>query len=179
MAISPRPHDSAAISAKAGQRSWPPGAVAGAALRSARRSAGLSATQLAAAAGLDLSTVSSWESGIQSLALAPSPVVEQLESILRQAGAAPTLIGDLSIAAWCDLVLHGIVAGEDVSCLLADPLAWGNAFGELLAWAIADQPPERHLPHAGRGRLLPTADPSLVARVIVALGSPSPQRNAA
>lgn len=179
MAISPRPHDPTANSGKAGQPSCPPGAVAGAALRSARRSARLSPTRLAAAAGLELATIGSWESGTESLASAPIRVVEQLESALRQAGATPTLVRDLSIAAWCDLVLHGIVAGEDVSCLLADPAARSDAFGELLAWAIAGQPPARHLAYAGHGRLLPTAEPSLVARVILALNSLSPQQHAA
>ena len=179
MTIPPCPHDPAAIPGKEGQPTGPTGVIAGAALRSARRSAGLSPARLAGAAGLDHATLTSWESGTEPLASAPSPVVKQLESALREAGAAPGLIADLSIAAWCDLVLQGIVAGEDVSCLLADPLAWTDAFGELLAWVITDQPPARHLPYAGHGRLLPTADSGLTARVILALNSLSPRQHAA
>jgi DNA-binding transcriptional regulator YiaG len=179
MTIQPCPHDPAAIPGKASQRSEPTGLIAGAVLRSARRSADLSPAQLAAAAGFDQATVTSWESGTEPLASAPSPVVEQLESALSKAGAAPELIRDLAIAAWCDLLLQGIVAGEDVSCLLADPLAWTHAFGELLAWAITGQPPVRHFPYAGHGRLLPTAEPGLIARVVLALNSLSPRQHAA
>jgi transcriptional regulator with XRE-family HTH domain len=158
----------------------PPGVVAGAVLRSARMSAGLSEAQLAASAGVSETAIHSWEDGSQPLADVAAPQMERLETALRAAGAEPRLVTDLAVAAWCDLVILAIASAEDPSCLLADPLAAEETFRELLAWSIADQPPARHQPYASPGRLLPTADIRLVAGIVNALNTlPQPGRRAA
>jgi transcriptional regulator with XRE-family HTH domain len=154
---------------EARQPAFPPGIVAGTVLRSARLSAGLGQAHLAAAIGADEATVRSWEDGSLPLASAAAPHVERLEKALRDAGAEPDLVADLAAGAWCDLVILAIADSEDVSCLMADPLAAENAFAELLAWSIADQPPLRHRPFAPRGRLLPVTDISLVAAIVQAV----------
>lgn len=132
----------------------PPGIVAGAVLRSARRSAGLSTALLAAAIDVDETSITLWETGREPLASVSSPVIERLAAALRRMGAQPVLVADLFVAAWCDLVLGAIAEGDDASCLLADPLARDNAFSELLAWAMTGQPPARHRPYAPAGQLL-------------------------
>ena len=139
---------------KPGRRTRPPGIVAGAVLRSARRSAGLSTALLAAAIDVDDTSITLWEAGSEPLASVSSPVIEELAVALRRMGAQPVLVADLFIAAWCDLVLGAIAEGDDASCLLADPLARDNAFSELLAWAMTGQPPARHRPYASAGQLL-------------------------
>jgi transcriptional regulator with XRE-family HTH domain len=139
---------------KPGRRTRPPGIVAGAVLRSARRSAGLSAALLAAAIDADETTITLWEGGSEPLASVSNPVIERLAVTLRRMGAQPVLVADLFVAAWCDLVLGAIDEGDDARCLLADPLARDNAFSELLAWAMTGQPPARHRPYASAGQLL-------------------------
>jgi transcriptional regulator with XRE-family HTH domain len=139
---------------KLGRHTRPPGIVAGAVLRSARRSAGLSAPLLASTIDVDETTITSWEAGSEPLASVSSPVIERLGAALRRMGAQPALVADLLIAAWCDLVLGAIDEGDDASCLLADPLARDSAFSELLAWAMTGQPPARHRPYASAGHPL-------------------------
>jgi transcriptional regulator with XRE-family HTH domain len=139
---------------KPGRRTRPPGIVAGAVLRSARRSAGLSTALLAAAIDVDETTITLWEGGSEPLASVSSPVIEELAAALRRMGAQPVLVADLFVAAWCDLVLGAIDEGDDARCLLADPLARDNSFSELLAWAMSGQPPARHRPYASAGQLL-------------------------
>jgi transcriptional regulator with XRE-family HTH domain len=139
---------------KPGRRTRPPGIVAGAVLRSARRSAGLSTALLSAAIGVDETSIALWEAGSESLASVSSPVIEELAAALRRMGAQPVLVADLLVAAWCDLVLGAIDEGDDARCLLADPLATDNAFSELLAWAMTGQPPARHRPYAPAGQFL-------------------------
>lgn len=151
------------------ERTPHPGTVAGAVLRSARLSASLSEARLAKAAGVSEATIHAWEHGSLPLASVPAPGIERLEAALNTAGAERLLVADLAAAAWCDLVILTITDSEDASCLLADPIAGEDAFHELLAWAIADQPPARHRPYAVPGRLLPTADLALTAAVVHAL----------
>ena len=136
----------------------PTGVVAGAVLRAARLSASLSEEQLASGTGVSEATIRSWEDGSEALASVPAPQIDQLKAALRMASADPRLVADLDAAAWCDLIILAMVDSEDASCLLADPLAREEAFGELLAWAIAGDVPARHRPYAGQGPLLPAAD---------------------
>ena len=157
--------------AKISRRIPPPGVVAGAVLHSARLSAGLSASQLAAAADVSESSLQAWEDGSVPLASVPIPVIERLEAALNSAGAERELVADLAVAPWCDLVIKTIADSEDTSCLLGDPVAGEDAFRELLAWAVADQPPTRHQRFAAPGRLLPAADLSLTAGIIEVLNT--------
>ncbi|HUZ55612.1 MAG TPA: hypothetical protein VMU94_24165 [Streptosporangiaceae bacterium] len=103
----------------------------------------LSASELAAAVSLTDTLIHSWEIGAEPLASVPVPQIDRLKSALRTAGAEARLVDDLDPAAWCDLVLEAMLAREDASCLLADPLASDPAFSELLTWAITGNPPAR------------------------------------
>jgi DNA-binding transcriptional regulator YiaG len=148
------------------QHACPPGAIAGAVLRSARRSAALTPAELAAIAQVSEITLRLWEDGVSPLALVPMSQVSRLENGLLAAGADQRLVADISVGSWCDLLILAIATGEeDTSCLLADSLAACEAFGELLTWSISGQPPARHRAYADDGPLLPAADPSVVRGV--------------
>jgi transcriptional regulator with XRE-family HTH domain len=145
-----------------------PGIVAGAVLRSARLSADLSQENLAAATGVSEEMVQAWEEGSSPLASVPLPDVTTIEASLRANGADPDLVSDLSVAAWCDLVILAVAHGEDATCLMADPIAADPAFAELLAWCLTRQVPERHQPYVRPAPLL--SDSGLVDRAIQILG---------
>jgi transcriptional regulator with XRE-family HTH domain len=101
------------------RRATPPSAVAGAVLRSARLSCGLSLRLLAAAADTSEATLSSLEDGSEPLGCVPAPLVQRLEKALQAAGAEPRLVADLTVAAWYDLVILAITESADPSCLLS------------------------------------------------------------
>jgi transcriptional regulator with XRE-family HTH domain len=107
------------------------GSVAGAVLRSARRSARISQARLAAACGVTEKTVRAWENGSSPLGAVPMPQVGALIDALLEAGACRPLTADLTVAAWCDLIITAVAASEDVTCMLADPIAADDRFGEL------------------------------------------------
>ncbi len=153
------------------------GVVAGAVLRGARMSAGVSEASLAAASGVGEDTVRSWEDGSSPLASLPLPHLEGLEAALRDAGADQRIIADLGAAAWCDLIILAISGHEDAACLTADPVTSEDAFGELLAWSLAGRVPVRYRPYAAPGPLF--ADSALIERVILALGATDAQLAAA
>jgi hypothetical protein len=166
---------------QASQRLARPGAIAGAALRGARLSAGISVAALAAPSGVTDDAIRSWEDGTSPLASVPVPQVARLEAALSASGADPQLIADLGAAAWCDLVILAITGDrydEDAICLLADPVASSGAFGELLAWYLAGRVPARYRLYAAtRGPLL--ADSILIERAIRALDTMHPRLSAA
>jgi transcriptional regulator with XRE-family HTH domain len=124
-----------------------PGLVAGAVLRAARLSAGMSEAELAVAANLPLKAIRDWEEGSSLLAAVPLPQVERLQAALRKAGANPRLVADFGAAAWCDLVIVAMINDEDTTCLMADPLSRDVAFGELLLWSLAGHVPPRYQPY--------------------------------
>jgi transcriptional regulator with XRE-family HTH domain len=152
-----------------GQGAVPLGAIAGTALHAARMSAQLSELQLAARAHVGADTIRGWEDGARPLAYEVAAQLERLENALRAADADPSLVADLAVAAWCDLVVVAIEDGEDTSCLLADPLAAEGAFSELLAWAIADERPERYRRYAPLRRLLLNPDRRLTEGVLAVI----------
>jgi transcriptional regulator with XRE-family HTH domain len=137
-----------------------PGIVAGAVLRSARMSAGLSREDLAEVLGASVETIRAWEDGSSPLASVPLPHVEMLEASLRASGTDPDLVMDLGVAAWCDLVILAVAQREDTTCLMADPIAVDPAFAELIAWCLTGHVPERHQPYVETGSLL--TDPALI-----------------
>lgn len=147
----------------------PAGVVAGAVLRSARSSSGLSRRLLAGAADVNEATLGSWEDGSEPLAFVPAPLVQRLEMALRAAGAESRLVAELAVAAWCDLVIFAMTDAEDPSCLLADPLAADPAFCELLTWSVTGQPPARYRAYTAPGQLLPTANRVLIAKTTVVI----------
>lgn len=114
------------------------------------------------------SAVAAWEDGTEPLADISYPLLQQLEAALTAASADPSLIADLVIGTWCDLVLAALATEPtELLCLMSDPLAAEPAFGELLTWAAEDhRRPERYRPYAGPGPLLRNADRGCVAAVI-------------
>src|SRR6266851_1940621 len=72
---------------RAADRGFLPGVVAGAVLRAARLSAGMTEARLAIAANLPLKSIREWEEGSSLLAAVPLPEVERLQAALRKAGA--------------------------------------------------------------------------------------------
>ncbi len=155
---------------RASHRSGRPGIVAGAVLRSARLSAGVSQASLAAAAGVGEETVRAWEAGSSPLASVPLPRIAALEASLNESGASPHLVADFGAAAWCDLVILAIADHEDTACLMADPVTKEVAFGELLAWCLAGDVPDRYRPYADPGPLL--ADSFLIGQATQSLALP-------
>jgi transcriptional regulator with XRE-family HTH domain len=136
-------------------RGFLPGLVAGAVLRTARLSAGLTEARLASAADLSLKAIHEWEQGSSLLAAVPLPEVERLQAALRKAGAEPRLVADFAAAAWCDLVVVAMTNDEDTTCLMADPLSREVAFGELLLWSLAGHIPPRYQRYADPSRPFP------------------------
>lgn len=146
-----------------------PGVVAGAVLRAARLSAGASESVLASAAGVTERAIRGWEDGSQALASERYWLVGELERALRAVGSDERLVADLAPAAWCDLLLVALIHRReaDVTGLLADPLARGVAFGELLAWSVAGRVPVRFRPHVADAPLIVLARATLTAAVIM------------
>jgi len=134
------------------------GSVAGAVLRSARRSAHTSQATLAAACGVTGNTISAWENGSSPLTSAPMPQLEALTAALHDAGACRLLTTDLIVAAWCDLIIAAVANSEDVTSLLADPTTTDEAFGQLMAWCLDGHMPRRYRPYAG-GRAIISEQP--------------------
>lgn len=139
---------------RAANRGFLPGVVAGAVLRAARLSAGMTEATLAIAAGLPIQTIQNWEEGSSLLAAVPLSEVEYLQAALRKSGAQPGLVADFGAAAWCDLVILAMINDEDTTCLMADPISREVAFGELLLWSLAGHIPTRYQPYADPGRLV-------------------------
>jgi hypothetical protein len=152
---------------EAGQNLTRPGIVAGAVLHAARLSADhLTEARLAADTGVSEETVRHWQDGSLSLASVAAPQIERLEMALRAANADYSLVADLAVAAWCDLVILAIAGAEDLGLLLADPIASEPAFRELLTWSVADQPPQRYQPYVSNTRLLPDVDITVVTGIV-------------
>jgi transcriptional regulator with XRE-family HTH domain len=156
--------------AEATRLASPPGIVSGTVLRAARLSAHRTQAQLAAAIGVDEESIAGWEDGTDPLAALDYPILERLEAELAAAAAQADLVKDLNIALWCDLVIEAIAASQDITCLMADPAAAEDAFGEMLAWSATDHRPERYREYAGTGPLLRPADLDRVAQSIRDLG---------
>src|ERR1700691_6061172 len=100
----------------------PAGLVAATVLRVARLSAGLSQDELAEAQHVSVDAIRAWEDGTTQLASLPIACIDLLKDTLSAAGADQQLVADIDPGAWCDVVLTTLASGEDVSCLLADPL---------------------------------------------------------
>jgi DNA-binding XRE family transcriptional regulator len=148
----------------------PPGIVAGTVLRAARLSAHRTQAQLAEAIGVDEACIAGWEDGTDPLTAVAYPVLERLETKLAAARAEAGLVKDLAIALWCDLVIEALAGSQDIICLIADPAAAEDAFGELLAWSVSDHRPARYRQYAGPGPLLRPADLSRIGESVRQIG---------
>jgi hypothetical protein len=91
------------------------------------------------------------------------PRVDAVIAALHDAGACRLLTADLVAAAWCDLVIATVTASEDVTSLLADPLATEKPFRELMTWCLDGRVPSRHRPYAVLGRLI--NEPTVMERM--------------
>jgi hypothetical protein len=127
---------------------------------------------LAAAVGVAEKTLRAWEDGTHLLAWVPAPQLEHLKSVLTETGAEPAIVADLDAAAWCDLVIVAIAGSDDCTHLLADPLTWEDAFGDLLAWALIGLVPTRYRRYVLTEPL--SADPVLAERITAVLDSIRP-----
>ncbi|HUZ56010.1 MAG TPA: hypothetical protein VMU94_26230 [Streptosporangiaceae bacterium] len=150
-----------------GRRSSPPGAITGAVLRAARRSAGLTTARLAEIAGFSEAALRLWEYGDPPLGAEPTACPAGLRAALRGADADPQIIGDLDTAIWCDLIVTGLTDG--LHTYLDEPP--DPAVLKLLAWAAAGVLPDYYLPHAHRGPLLPPSDVRVIAGATSCLAS--------
>ena len=139
------------------------GSVAGAVLYSARRSARASQTTLAAACGVTANTIRAWEDGSSPLTSVSMPQIKVLIAALHDAGACRLLTADLTVAAWCDLIIAAVANSEDVTSLLADPTTTDEAFGQLMAWCLKGHIPRRYRPYAD-GRTI-VSDQALLERI--------------
>jgi len=149
------------------RRSSPPGAITGAVLRAARRSAGLTTARLARIAGFSEAVLRLWEYGDPPLGAEPTACLARLCAALRGADAEPQIIGDLDTAIWCDLIVTGLTDG--LRTHLDEPP--DRAVLKLLAWATAGVLPDPYLPHAHRGPLLPPSDVRVIADAASCLAS--------
>ena len=149
-----------------------PGLTAGAVLRAARHSAHVSTKALAFAARIHQDCLRDWEHGSSSLATVPAPDIQRLKTALTEHGADQRLVADLDAAAWCDLVIAAVAAGEPVSCLVADPITGERAFRELLSWSMTGPTPARYRSYATPSPLL--ANKVLADRVRRAIESVHP-----
>jgi len=137
--------------------------IAGAVLLSARRSARASQTTLAAACGVTANTIRAWEDGSSPLTSVSMPQIKVLIAALHDAGACRLLTADLTVAAWCDLIIAAVANSEDVTSLLADPTTTDEAFGQLMAWCLKGHIPRRYRPYAD-GRTI-VSDQALLERI--------------
>ena len=149
------------------RRSSPPGAITGAVLRAARRSAGLTTARLARIAGSSEAALQLWEYGDPPLGAEPTACPARLRTALRGADADPQIIGDLETAIWCDLIVTGLTDG--LRTHLDEPS--DPAVLKLLAWAMAGVLPDHYLLHADCGPLLPPSDVRVIAHAASRLAS--------
>ncbi len=139
------------------------GSVAGAVLRSARRSAHTSQATLAATCGVTGNMINAWENGSSPLTAVPMPQIEAVIAALHDAGACRLLTTDLTVAAWCDLIIAAVAASEDVTSLLADPTTTEETFSQLMAWCLEGRVPRRYRPYAS-GRAI-VSERALIERI--------------
>jgi len=140
----------------------PPGAIGGAVIQAARRSAGLTRRRLARMLAVTSRTVRNWENGRCPLFCAGYGQLCRLAAALEKAGAtAGRDAGELILAARCDLLVTGMLQGfEDYAEVPpADEAgAEGDAARGLLRWALAGAAPGRYRPYAPAGPLLAAQD---------------------
>lgn len=138
------PHH-APTSGTAGTTDIPEGLIAGHLLRLAREHLGLTQEAAADAAGVDINTWRSWETGRRPLANTRVGQLRALYRRLRSLGADPVLLDHIEVAIEADLfVAHVLLEagrGDPADHMLA---GWVSTRGwnDLLAWTLAGTPPK-------------------------------------
>lgn len=118
------------------------GAVAGHVLRSARSAASLTQEQFSGLAGVDTTTVQSWESGRRPLLLVKAGTLITVKNVLHEAGVDPRLVSALNTALDADLLLDVLVRGpyEDARRGL-DTRVLPRTLVDLLTWPFKSTMP--------------------------------------
>ena len=91
------------------------------------------------------------------------PQIEAVITALHNAGACRLLTGDLTVAAWCDLIIAAVADSEDVTSLLADPITTEKAFNKLMAWCLKGRVPRRYRPYTSRRVIV--SEQALIERI--------------
>jgi len=150
----------------------PPGAIGGAVIRAARRSARMTSCQLACTVAVSPGTVHAWEAGSIALFCVSYRHLSQLASAFDRAGARIGRdVGDLVLASQCDLLLTGMLQGfEDYAEVppIEDETE-GVACRSLLRWALTGIVPEPYRPYSEPGRLLASHDLEAIKAVACGL----------
>jgi transcriptional regulator with XRE-family HTH domain len=151
---------------RSGLPASPPGAIGGAIITAARRSAGLTRRALARRLAVPPATMRPWESGACPLYCVGYDQLRQLAAALDPAGtqAVPAL-EDLLLASQCDLLVAGMLGGfEDYTEVPpVDHETDGQASRSLLRWALTGDVPERYRRHAPARPLLARRDAAAFA----------------
>lgn len=116
----------------------PGGVIAGAVLRDARLSAGLTQEDMAEAVGADVGTVKGWESGRRPLGSVKAGRVAGVRRDLARAGASRSALGLLGTAVDADMFTSSVIAG-DVTELAAEVIT--RPWTQLVARAVAGGSP--------------------------------------
>jgi transcriptional regulator with XRE-family HTH domain len=134
------------------------GAIGGAVVAAARRSAGLTRRNLARRLGVTPATVRAWETGALPLYRVSYRQLGQLAAALSP--PARLGIADLVMASQCDLLVAGMLGGfEDYAEVPPlDDQPGGQAARALLRWALTGDVPEPYRQHARPGPLLGSQD---------------------
>jgi transcriptional regulator with XRE-family HTH domain len=136
----------------------PTGIIGGAVITAARRSGHLTRPKLARLLNVSTASLRAWENGSTPLFSVPYGQLQQLAEALGGAGAqVGQELGELLLAAQCDLLLAGMLQGfEDYAEV--PPTEGDSADAEvargLLRWALAGVIPERYRQCASRHPLL-------------------------
>ena len=136
------------------------GAIGGAVLNAARRSARLSRCELARTLGVGLTTIYAWETGSAPLYCVPYGVLLNLSQTLERAGARGASLAELFLASQCDLLMVATLEGtEDYAEVPSlDTDTDGQKARDLLRWALTGSVPEPYFPYAPRRPLLTRKD---------------------
>jgi transcriptional regulator with XRE-family HTH domain len=131
------------------------GVIAGAVLAAARRTAGLTQEDLAAATGVAVDTVKRWENGQRPLGRVRAADLAQIQRQLRVLGGRPALLARLHAASDADEFIAQAAAG-DCSLLAAEVTT--RPWSSLIAWAMTGEPPGEARDTVRRRPLLGTGE---------------------
>jgi transcriptional regulator with XRE-family HTH domain len=140
----------------------PPGAIGGAVASAARRAAKLTRSRLARSLRIEPATLRSWENGTMPLFSVPYVQLRDLARAVSPADdGAATVLGELLIAAQCDLLVTEMLAGSADYAELP-PIDEGTPRGllarDLLTWAFQGTAPGRYRHLTPPGCLYARAD---------------------
>jgi hypothetical protein len=113
------------------------GAISGAVLQAARKTARLTQEDLAGMLSADLTTVKGWESGRRPLGNVQARRLAQLRRELRHAGARPGLLAHLHTAIEADAFIGQALAGD---CGQLGGEVVTRAWSRLVGWATTGEP---------------------------------------